>query len=686
MKKIQLPKKYLLVIVVLAFTFSSCVYWQDFNAYFNLYYNASTIYEKAEKTYFSQQKDLFEFIEPNPTGQLNNDLIKVVEKCSKILQNYPESNLIPDAIMLTGKALYYQTSYVRAKRKFNEMLAEKISIEDSLWAIFWLSKTDMRLGNHNEGMQRYDLLLQNSKLPDKIKEQIYYEYVKFYKYKGDRTNLLISLNSYVQISTDERLLPNAYMLLGDIYFTSSDYIRAIDAYQKIENYTIVTNEMIFKSKIMVVRCYENLNKYKEAYVLLLKMRNNYNFNQYYSEIDYEIANIKLALNETGSALALYIAIDTLYKSSPSAANANYQIAKLYENKYKKLDSSYFYYQKASKMVLAKDFLDTTNIKLNIYTKYFQYKKNIAEINYVLPKKDTFNILAAKCDTTLTNFDKSDTVSHKIFEKYKQSLNKDDIYRKYQNVNKDSLENLLGENYFEISLIFENDLGMIDSAKYYRKIVLYRHQRSRIYPLNMYMLSLSEEKTGNKVLADSLLNIIYNKYPYTELANFVAKKIGKPVYLIEKDSAAIYYEKINFLDSDNKSLIKSYKMLVNKYPQSDYAVKSLLAIGDIFENRILKYDSAYAYYKTAILKNEKLVPNKIKNKVDMYEKFLAKVTSDTVALALGNVQLTKTNENEVQQKDTKVEEIKDDKKFEIQFEMNMFDIRTVIERRKKRTIW
>ena len=154
---------------------------------------------------------------------------------------------------------------------------------------------------------------------------------------------------------------------------------------------------------------------------------------------------------------------------------------------------------------------------------------------------------------------------------------------------------------------------------------------------------------------------------------------------KKDSAAIKFEQIKETD-DYRNNIMKYKNIIKNYPNSIYAVKSLLVIGDIFEYKLKKYDSAYAYYKSAIIKGENIVPKRIKNKVDMYEKFIAKTTSDTVALALGNVTIGTKDviQNEIKNEEKNVM-IKEDK-VDIQYEMNMFDIRTVLERRKKRTIW
>jgi uncharacterized protein YcnI len=256
--------------------------------------------------------------------------------------------------------------------------------------------------------------------------------------------------------------------------------------------------------------------------------------------------------------------------------------------------------------------------------------------------------------------------------------------KYKNANEDSLYNLIGENYFELSQIFENDLKILDSAVYYRKIVKDRFKSSRVYPINLYMLGLNAEKQNKKDEADSLYLFIYRNYPKTQIANAAAKKLGINEYIIDKDSAAYYYE--NVLNVDSYKKIEAYKKIVKNYPKSVYAVKSLLSVGWIYENELNKKDSAYVYYKSAIMKNENLVPQRVKNKVDMYDKFLSKSTTDTVALALGNVKVPKTQITQVESNEKTETKNETDEITKMQFEMNKFDIRTTLERRKKRTIW
>ncbi len=663
--------------------FVSCTYWQDFNAYFNLYYNASEIYEKTEKDIFNQQKDVFDFIEPNPSGSVNSNLVKVIEKCSKILQNYPSSNITPKAILLTGKALYYQTSFVRAKRKFNEYLYQKIERDDSLYAVYWLARTDLRLGNYIEGIAKYNLLLENKELSNRLKAEIFYDLIKYYKYRNEKSNLIISLNQFIEVSDNDKLLSNAIFYLCKIYYDGQEYDKVINLLSRIDNYN-PTVELAFHSKILIIKALYNTNRQLQALEQLIKLRKNVLYTQYYSEIDIEIANTKLALKDYKAAFSQYKAIDTLYKNTPSAGLANFQIAKLYEGTFLNLDSAFIYFEKSSKMILPKELLDTVSYKLGMYTKYSTYRKNIKELYNILAIKDTISQLERICDTTSQQYNKSDTASHKLAKSKIQSLSNNLLVIKYKNANEDSLYNLIGENYFELSQIFENDLKILDSAVYYRNIVKDRFKSSRVYPINLYMLGLNAEKQNKKDEADSLYLFIYRNYPKTQIANAAAKKLGINEYIIDKDSAAYYYE--NVLNDDSYKKIEAYKKIVKNYPKSIYAVKSLISVGWIYENELNKKDSAYVYYKSAIMKNENLVPQRVKNKVDMYDKFLSKSTTDTVALALGNVKVPKTQITQVESNEKTETKNETDEITKMQFEMNKFDIRTTLERRKKRTIW
>ena len=95
--------------------FSACGIWQDFTTYFNLYYNTTDLFDKAEEQILEQKKDLFSTEPPAVTGSVNADLVKVIEKCSNILQVGAQTAYVDDALMIIGKCFYYQKNYQKSQ-------------------------------------------------------------------------------------------------------------------------------------------------------------------------------------------------------------------------------------------------------------------------------------------------------------------------------------------------------------------------------------------------------------------------------------------------------------------------------------------------------------------------------------------------------------------------------------------
>ncbi|HID10151.1 MAG TPA: tetratricopeptide repeat protein [Candidatus Latescibacteria bacterium] len=77
-------------------------------AYFNAYYNACRLFERAEEER-AQGRDV---------GVLYD---QVIRKASKVIAFYPESRWVDDSLLLLGKALYRIGEYDKAARKFQEL-------------------------------------------------------------------------------------------------------------------------------------------------------------------------------------------------------------------------------------------------------------------------------------------------------------------------------------------------------------------------------------------------------------------------------------------------------------------------------------------------------------------------------------------------------------------------------------
>jgi len=98
-------KRFYPFLMILILLLSGC-------AYFNTFYNAKRYYKKAYHETLRNRTN-------NLTSSEKTNYGKAIEKASKLLRLYPESNYVDDALLLMGKAYYFQREYHQALRKFN---------------------------------------------------------------------------------------------------------------------------------------------------------------------------------------------------------------------------------------------------------------------------------------------------------------------------------------------------------------------------------------------------------------------------------------------------------------------------------------------------------------------------------------------------------------------------------------
>ncbi|HHM24323.1 MAG TPA: tetratricopeptide repeat protein, partial [Bacteroidetes bacterium] len=132
-------------------------------AYFNTFYNAQKYFKEAEKKRLKQQQTA-------RRGGLNSsqrrsgrapararqtsipEYKKAIEKGSKVLELYPNSRYVDDALMIIGKSLYYTNDFLKAKRKFEELLKYFPKSEYAPEARLWLAKTLIALKDYDSAL------------------------------------------------------------------------------------------------------------------------------------------------------------------------------------------------------------------------------------------------------------------------------------------------------------------------------------------------------------------------------------------------------------------------------------------------------------------------------------------------------------------------------------------------------
>lgn len=699
---------------------SGCGVWRNFTTYFNTYYNAKTLFDQTEETILKQKKDIFLFRsdqqknqqqgqygasqygqqqynqnqynqynqnqggyqnqyggqqyggnqfggqsqfgqQGNPSGNLasgnvNQDLTKVIEKCSKILQYENKSGYFPDALFIAGKALYYQEEYSKAQRKFTE-LAGLGETKYTLINKLWLAKTNLQLFNIDEGLKLTEEVKEEA-LQKKEKE-IYGEAVitriSFFMYREEFTRAVNECRSFLDNSDNEELKGLIAFQLAKINQRTGDKQNALTSFKKVLEYD-PTPEVEFKSRIEHAKLLRQLDKIDESRDELENLRDAGKFKNNLDEIYLELGDIYVAQNEIKKAVDLFKIVDTTYKMLPTSGTASFKLAEVYKNKVRDLDSAQKYYAKLAISPVSLELKKSADITAKNLTRYFTYKeeyenlvKQIGYINqpsnytrdsidYAIAYKDVMDegkILVEKqnAQNASSNFSQrivqSQITDDQILQQQKQVLQMEKQKERIKNPNQyqvrppslkeliilgkvkkperlkmsaDSAKQVIAQNLFNQGSIFFSELDFPDSAFICFNTIL-KNYKGKVIPQTLYSLGTYYETRNDTLKADSLFKVIYDNYPKNPIWEPAGRKLGlikteakKSVVKVEDDGEKPYLAAEDlYFKKDYKAAVDTFYSIYKRFPKSYYAAKSVFFAGMIYEENLKNNDSAATAY-------------------------------------------------------------------------------------------
>lgn len=373
--KIRL-NKYLILIPFLIFL-SGCGVWEDFTTYFNRWYNIKQLYNDIETDIASQRKNIFANEPLVLSGNSITNLTKLVDKCSDLLQFNKNSSFVDDALLILGKAFYYQTNYQKSKRKFEELISTEPSEKVKLEAELWIAKCEMQMRNFTTGLNLLRAAGEAAivKEYDEIIEQSFIEEIKYFKSIENYSTSIDLLNRFVEYVSDDELLALIYMELGNLYTIQENYSNAVDSYRlAIENTSDFDIEI--KATLNYASSLRLNNEVEKSLDFLQSIKRKDKFLESLAQIELEIGKANVVLGRFQEALESFVKVDTTYKNSPFAALSAYEIGKLYEFNLGNFDSAAFYYNSAQLSNPPKEYQKEIVKKNSLFSSYLRLRKSI----------------------------------------------------------------------------------------------------------------------------------------------------------------------------------------------------------------------------------------------------------------------------------------------------------------------
>lgn len=566
---------------IVALLAGGCHTYDNFTTYFNTYYNAKRLTTEVEdefaffddgkrvkprilvadtSTLIEEPRDLGEtpaflqefVISKEKLQPVKTKVDSVIIKGSKILSKHPNSDYVDGTLYLMTKSYFYQSDWLQAQVKSQELIENFPHSEFSPSGHLFLAKSQFLQKKYSAGektlsravdiawgQEDYDVLSEAFRLQAELA-----------LYQGNLEDALKPYRRAIAQADDNELRARWQTELASILYRRQYFKEAVAEFARVQNYSpdVLAS---FESELYRGAALARLGKFQEADEIFTELERNDNYDEWEAYVAAERINLLRLKNGTDPKGKEDLRVaeqtaDSAYIGNPAIGAAMYG---------RGLD-----YFRAG---------DYTNAR-----KYFAKSKVV---------RSPVHPIAGRYYSLLNTWEE------------KQSFIGPMLPAVEGGKGPDSMRVTVAAAMFEIARIHQQ-LGNADSAlHYYEKSVVMAPESHYSRARYLYALSRSIRPT-DPARADSLLDIIVSNHGRSEYALEARVALGYTDAIAIDSVADLFLSGTRFRSIGEYQLaVRQFARLAEAYPESRYAPKSLYTAGWIFERSLLNNDSAYAYY-------------------------------------------------------------------------------------------
>ncbi len=289
-------------------------------AYFNTFYNAKRYYNMA-------YKDTIESATKKPTAQALQNYQLAIDKGLKLIELYPNSKWVDDALLLLGKSYYYREEYFQSRNYLAELMTDHPQSELISEAEFWMAKTDLALNDYAAAEDRFNHILERE-VSDQLREELYYSLGKVFEERGDFENALKSYQMSLDVGIED-LKSKALFAIAMNYDTMGSYDKAAEFFQRVID-TDPIPEIRYQARFKYAVMMKKLKHYDEAVDLFEILLGGETNSARIVTLNIEIAECLTLQGDINGAITVYQDIIQKWKRTANSSRAYYALGKLYE--------------------------------------------------------------------------------------------------------------------------------------------------------------------------------------------------------------------------------------------------------------------------------------------------------------------------------------------------------------------
>jgi TolA-binding protein len=597
-----------ITILIAFYAFSGCVY-------FNTYYNTKKLYKEASKERENRQGE-----EPSRTEITKYD--QTIEKASKILELHPNSKYVDDAVMILGECFYHKRDYVKAARKFEELITYFPESKHTQEAKLWLAKTNIQVEDYLTAKFQIDELLNSDDVKRDVEDESRFllgeiQYEQDYIIEAEQT--------YNQVSADAKnqaVRANAFFKLGLCQLRLDYYEEAVASFKGAADNS-PNKKFKFEAELNYARALKRSGEFGRAKNVCRRLLDDASLKEHHGAVKLELAdciyaegkalNEKLRgadlnyLGKVEQALDEYKKITLEFKKTEVAAQAYFEIARIYEEDYGDFAQAKEYYEKV-KQEYPKSELVTVSNKKNKDLSDLARLASMVNKSQGIQTGENGSSSYQLSELELVLLEHRVDPELRFLKKKKKEATNDgtesaDLQNGATNGKAEEDIDALITNKLQLAEIYMFQFGQMDSAmaQYDEIIELFPNHPSTAKAIYSKAF-IFENEYQDKDKTDSLLYFLVHGFPDSYQADEARRILNLPMKNKQKDPVYELYKKAegSLLSGRNlDNTISEFQLLAQDYPDSEYAPKALYATGWIYESMKFENEKALEIYQTIV---------------------------------------------------------------------------------------
>ena len=529
--------------MVLLFVFSSC-------AYFNTFYNARQYFKQAEK---QRLEKAGESIPPGAIDAYG----KVIDKSQYVIDKYPDSKLVKEALLLIGMSRFHRKEYRIAETVFKQYVETYDDNVDQ--AEYWLALCKWKLGKPQPALDVLQSMLETAT----DKNFISSIYLSKAEINLDIDNSKLALEYLVlaaETNKDRDERGQIYYRIAELAYNAEDYEQALSA-----NTEVVKNSTSKKRKeeanLQIVRIHRLLGNWDTVKDLIKSMLLDETFKTIHGDLDLELVKLYQMDGLMEEAITRIESIKEDYKNSKTSAEAYYIHGEIALYDYWNLDDAKKYFEWVTREYRQSIYTSTANLRAKEITKYQESLEEITTLD------DQILLTIAVLDSLIDDSLKS-------------------VREKEVNNSRISIASHL----YNLGELEAFHFKRQDSSMTHFQRIVDEFPETDYYPKSLFALYYINFSTGDTITAEIYSKRILDELPSSEYADYLRKALNLPVdqgsvqamlrqgeleWLINPTNALTHYRNIILTDSQSETAARAAYFLAYNYDYTFYEPDSAL---------------------------------------------------------------------------------------------------------------